>query len=171
MFGGTTGRLNASRSFHLIAISAAAMLLWGCATQEAGCRQRVSGSAPGLENSSAAKSGTTLRILCDIPSEIGPDEQVYAGRIDWAHGSESFAFRLSREDVDIPLAGVVTFEEPVHVYLFVDRKPPGSKKFHEGEWSAWVRYPWARSVACYDRLCVRLSGFRDAQEWAWSFRP
>ena len=49
------------------------------------------------------RTGTVLRIECDIPDEVGPVPMTYPGRIDWPGHSERFPFTLSKDTLAVAL--------------------------------------------------------------------
>lgn len=111
---------------------------------------------------SSVQPGTVLRILCDIPDDVGPVSRTYPGRIDWPIGSENFPFRLSKETVEVPLQNVIPVSEPVRVFFIVEEDPPFPTKFRSGEWF-WRERP---GVCDANTLCVYLSRFRETHDFA-----
>lgn len=111
--------------------------------------------------------GTVLRILCDIPDDVGPITRTYPGRIDWPIGSESFPFTLSKETVEVRLQNVIPVSEPVRIFFIVEEDPTFPTRFGTGEWF-WREHP----VECdANTLCVYLSRFREAHDFARTRRP
>lgn len=146
-------------------------VLSGCANRQIAMGNRGDRIAKKETITPGEREGTVLRILCDIPDEVGRDEQVYRGRIDWAHGSEPFDFTVADHHVDVPLAGFVTLDEPIRMTFIVDAEPPGPTRFHANEWFYHGWPGWAQVANGCARICVRLSAFRDADLFSSVRRP
>jgi len=171
-FSATHRRGVATFAVLMLFCVAGSMSLFGCR-----CTAHRGGDAtsPRVEREPTADSdvhpGTVLRIVCDIPDDVGPIARTYPGRIDWPGSSESFSFNLSQETFDVPLKSVITVEKPVRVFFIVDEEPPCPTKFSRGEWSYRGRPCRDINASHANAYRIRLSRFRDAYSFPPSIPP
>ena len=115
--------------------------------------------------------GTVLRLVCDIPDDVGSVGRSYPGRIDWPGGSEYFLFRLSKATFEVRLEHTVTTEEPVRIFFIVDEDPDFPTRFTQGEWFYRRRLRRDVGASFPNTFSVPLSRFRDADAFARMVRP
>ena len=114
---------------------------------------------------------TILRIVCDIPDDVGLVARPYAARIDWPRGSEAFAFGLSKENIDVPLQSVIAPYETVRIFFTVDDEPLVPTRFGRGEWFYRGHLYHDVTASHPNTLRIPLSRFRDAHDFATMVAP
>ena len=152
--------------------AAGAMSAFGCGCTRQGGGDTTSARVdPEQMAESSVAPKTVLRIECDIPDDVGSVARTYPGRIDWAGGSETFSFRLSKETLTVPLENVVRIDQTVRVFFIVEEDPPFPTKFGREEWFYRGRLRRDVNASHANTFCVRLSRFRGAHHFATRLAP
>jgi hypothetical protein len=117
------------------------------------------------------RTGTVLRIECDIPDEVGPVPMSYPGRIDWPGHSERFPFTLSKDTLAVALDSVVPFDKTVRVFFIVDENPPFPTKFRTEEWYYRGRLRRDAGAPSANTATLQLSWFKGANRFSQTIPP
>lgn len=125
----------------------------------------TSPQAPVESRPSEKPSGTLLRIVGDIPDELGKPERSCRAYIGWSKGNvvrgQNFTLPLAREMVDVPLEHVVPLDEMIQIRFEVDGDPPFKTKFTRGDWGRVLQL---RNDASTKVLVVHLSEFKQTHK-------
>lgn len=125
----------------------------------------TSPQAPVESELSDKPSGTLLRIICDIPGELGKPERSCPSHIGWSTKNmvrgQVFSLKLGQETVEVPLQHVIPLDAEIHIRFVVEEDPPFKSKFMRGD---WFYYPRAREEASAKVFTVALSRFKKHDE-------
>ena len=131
-------------------------------------RDTTSAQAPIESKPSDKPSGTLLRIVCDIPDELGKPERSCPAYIGWSKDNITrgrvFTLPLGREIVELPLEHVIPLNERIHVRFVVEDDPPFETKFTSGDWNC---DPQAHDASSTKVFSIGLSRFKKHDENKW----
>lgn len=116
--------------------------------------------------------GTLLRIVCDLPDEIGRPERMFQARLDWPSHSENFTIRIGPPQAEVLLRSVVPIGAIVRIHFIVDERSPFPTRFEVGEWWYGGLLPREATATHPNARTIPLSKFRFASdEWLKTIAP